>query len=95
MIKHVYLYKLKDKQTAREVAERLMTMKTNIPSVAAVEVGIDFAGAAASFDLLEMVCCKTEEDFRAFCTDPYHDQIRAYMKTVVQEGYKVDYRCDP
>lgn len=91
MIKHVYLYKLTDKTKAKEVAEKLMTMKTNIPSVADVEIGIDFIGAKASFDLLECVVCKTKEDFEAFCVDPYHDKIRAYMKTATLEGYKVDY----
>ena len=91
MIKHVYLYKLVDKARAKEVADKLMTMKTYIPSVADVEVGIDFIGAKASFDLLECVECKTTEDFEAFCIDPYHDEIRAYMKTATTEGYKVDY----
>lgn len=91
MIKHVYLYKLTDKARAQEAAGMLMTMEDRIPSVAKVETGIDFSGAAASFDLLEMVCCPTEEDFRAFCVDPYHDQIRAYMSTVTVRGYKVDY----
>lgn len=91
MIKHVYLYKLADKSKAKEVADKLASMKKNIPSVEDVEVGIDFVGAKASFDLLECVICKTKEDFEAFCVDPYHDKIRSYMKTATREGYKVDY----
>lgn len=94
MIKHVYLYQLREKEMAGQAAERLLTMKERIPSVADVEVGIDMIGAAASFDLMELVCCETEEDFQAFCVDPYHDEIRAYMSTIVKRGYKVDYRCE-
>lgn len=91
MIKHIYLYKLKDKAQAEEIAAALMTMKERIPSVYDVETGIDFVGAGSSFDLMELVVCRDMADFRAFCTDPYHDKIRAYMKDKFTEGYKVDY----
>ena len=91
MIKHIYLYKLKDKGQAAEIAARLMTMKDRIPSVCGVETGIDFVGAGASFDLMELVTCRNMEDFQAFCRDPYHDSLRKYMKDRVAEGYKVDF----
>lgn len=91
MIKHIYLYKLKDKSQAKEIAAMLMTMKAQIPPVFDVEIGTDFVGAASSFDLAETVVCRNMEDFRAFCVHPYHDKIRAYMKDKYTEGYKVDY----
>ena len=49
MIKHIYLYKLRDKSQAGEIAAKLMTMKDHIPSVYDVETGIDFVGAGSSF----------------------------------------------
>ena len=82
MIKHVYLYKLKDRSQAEEIAAKLMTMKDRIPSVYDVETGIDFIGAGSSFDLMELVVCRNMDDFRAFCTDAYHK---------FTEGYKVDF----
>ena len=91
MIKHIYLYKLRDKSQAGEIAAKLMTMKDHIPSVYDVETGIDFVGAGSSFDLVELVICRDMDDFRAFCTDAYHDSIRAYMKDKFTEGYKVDF----
>ena len=93
MIKHVYLYKLTDRALAREAADRLLTMADQIPSIHSVEVGIDFIGADASYDLFELVCCATQEDFHAFCIDPYHDEVRAYMKTIVEKSCKVDFLC--
>ena len=91
MIKHVYLYKLKDRSQAEEIAAKLLTMKDHIPSVYDVETGIDFIGAGLSFDLMELVVCRNMDDFRAFCKDAYHDSIRAYMKDKFTEGYKVDF----
>ncbi len=91
MIKHIYLYKLKDKSQAEEIAAMLLTMKDNIPSVRDVETGIDFVGASSSYDLMELVSCDDMESFRAFCTDRYHDIIRAYMKDRVVAGWKVDF----
>jgi len=91
MIKHIYLYRLKDRACAQEAAAVLMTMKDAIPSVRDVEVGIDFLGAAASFDLMELVTCDSMEDFDAFCADSYHDKVRSYMKERFTEGYKVDF----
>ena len=69
----------------------LLSMKQNIPSVRDVEVGTDFVGAASSFDLMELVVCDDIKAFNAFCVDPYHDKIRAYMKDRVAAGWKVDF----
>lgn len=91
MVKHVYLFKLKDRKKAEEAAERIRTMKGNVPSITEVEVGIDFRGVKGSYDLIEICIFNTIADFEAFCVDPYHDQIRAYLSTVTEHSCKVDY----
>ena len=91
MIKHVYLIKLKDRAMAETAAAKLRTLQDNVPSIHRVEVGLDFRGAANSYDLIQICEFKTREDFDAFCVDSYHDSIRKYMANLVEASWKVDY----
>ena len=91
MIKHIYLIKLKNRTDAPAVAERLRTLKREIPEIASLEIGIDFRGAENSYDLVECVSFRTEEDFRRFGENAYHEEIRRYLKTVQLATAKVDF----
>ena len=91
MIKHIYLIKLKNRADAPEVAERLQTLKREIPEIASLEIGIDFKGAENSYDLVECVSFRTEADFRRFGENAYHEGIRRYLKTVQLATAKVDF----
>ncbi|MFG6330548.1 MAG: Dabb family protein [Lachnospiraceae bacterium] len=91
MIRHVYLFKLKDPSRRREAAEKLLTLKERVPEIAHIEVGLDFKGAENSYDLCECVSFKNREDFLAFGENAYHAEIRAYMASVQEDGVKIDY----
>ena len=94
MIKHVYLYKLLDGVSKQAVAERLMTLRSHIPYMTHMEVGLNFKSAENAYDLME--CCefRTMEDFLKFGMDDYHEKIRQYMKTVAIHGVKIDCEMD-
>lgn len=91
MIRHIYLFKLKNKETVEETAKLLMTLKEKIPYIVEMEVGIDFKGAENSFELCELCTFKNREDFERFGSDPYHAEIRKYMDQVRDTGIKIDY----
>lgn len=91
MIKHIYLIKLKDRRQASMVAEKLMTLKEHVPELYDLEVGIDFKGADTSYDVAECCTFLNEDDFIRFGTNPYHEHIRQFLKTVQQSIAKVDY----
>jgi len=92
MIKHVYLYKFKNRNDAEKVCEKLKTMTAHIDSIHSLEIGIDFTNTEKSYDLIQIAVFKTQEDFKAFTEHPYHDEMRIFLKQYVQSGYKVDYR---
>lgn len=94
MIKHVYLYKLREDVSKQAVADKLMTLREHIPCISHMEVGFNFKPAENACDLIE--CCEfqTLEDFHSFSADAYHEEIRQYMKTVVACGVKIDYEMD-
>lgn len=91
MVKHVYLIKLKEREWAAEVVEKIRTLQDNVPSILRVEAAADFRGVKGSYDLIEICEFRTMADFEAFCVDPYHEQIRQYMAQVVEHSCKVDY----
>jgi len=91
MIKHIYLFKLKDKSKVDEISAKIMSLKDHIPYMAECEVGVDFKGAANSYDLCEMCVFHNKEDFLRFGNDPYHCAIREYMDEQREIGIKIDY----
>lgn len=91
MIKHVYLFKLKDPAKAPEIAKKLMTLKERILAIHTMEVGHDFKHAENSYDLIEVCTFETMEKFLEFGADPYHEEIRQYMAGMQSEGIKIDY----
>lgn len=91
MIRHVYLYKLKPGVSHQEVAQHLLSLRDHIPQIADMEVGFNFKPAENPYDLIESCAFSTLEDFRTFGADPYHEEIRQYMKTAMECGVKIDY----
>lgn len=91
MIRHVYLIRMKDRSRAQECAEKIRSLRQHIPELHRVEVGLDFVGAPASYDLIEICEFLTQHDFEVFTDHPYHAEIRKYIAAVKQDAVKVDY----
>lgn len=91
MIRHIYLFRLKDKNRAREAAEKMLTLREHIPYMTHMEVGFDFRGNSNSYELCELCEFASMEDFKRFTDDPYHAGIREYMNGLVDTGVKIDY----
>ena len=90
MVKHIYLFHLKDRMMMDEVAEKLLTLKEKIPYMVDMEVAMDFKGDSNSADLVEICIFENMEDFRAFGSDKYHAAIREYMSGI-STGTKIDF----
>lgn len=94
MIKHIVCFKLKDnslesKQKAKEV---LMSMKGNVPTIKAIEVGIDFLGSERSYDIILQVLLESREVLDAYQNDEYHcGVVKEYMRNVRVASVAVDY----
>lgn len=93
MIKHIYLFRLKENIDSNEVIQKLYTLAEHIPEIQEIEIGQDFRGAQNSYDICEYLTFNNMEDFEAFTNDPYHDSIRKYMAGVQASGVKIDYTC--
>lgn len=92
MVRHIYLFRLKDPDSWQEAADKLLTLKEHVPEIMELEVGRDFRGAENSYDLCEVVSFRTQADFWAFSKNEYHASIRTYMSQVQRDGVKIDYQ---
>ena len=74
----------------KEVKEKLLSMDGKVAMMRSFEVHSDFLSSPRSYDIF--LCCtlddkKALEDYQ---NDPYHCEIKAYIKTVAQSVVAVD-----
>lgn len=90
MIKHIVIWKMKDKVSAEQKAEmkaRLEALIDPIDELKRIEVGIDAGNGTMSlvseFD--------TEDDLATYQSHPDHQKVVAFVKPLVAERAVCDY----
>jgi len=98
MIKHIVLWRLRDEAGGRpkaENAERLKAaiegLRERVPGIRHLEVGVDFEGSAAAWDLALYSEFDTLEALDAYQVHPEHEKVRQFVAEVTQERAVVDY----
>lgn len=93
MFSHVVLFWMKDKRPEhfREVAEKLLTLKAQVPSIVDMEVGIDDYRSERSADICLIVRFTDAAGERAYQAHPYHQQILAYMRERTEKSLAADF----
>lgn len=94
MIKHIVCFKLKDNslESKQKTKEVLMSMKGKVPTVKAIEVGVDFLGSERSYDIILQVLLESREALDAYQKDEYHcGVVKEYMKNARVASVAVDY----
>lgn len=92
MIKHCIMIKLKDRSDESKAAakKKLLSMDGMVPMMRSFEVHTDFIGSERSYDVF--LCC-TLDDEKAlddYQNDPYHCEIKVFIKTVAESVIAVD-----
>lgn len=85
MITHVVLFKLKDRSPESvEAAKQVLTnMEGKIPVLRSIEVGTDVLHLERSYDIALITKFDSLEDLKAYDTHPLHEEVKAYMKQVL------------
>lgn len=92
-IKHVVLFKLRDRTTdnvARAVAA-IESLRIGVEQVESLEVGVDFAGSRFSFDLAATVTFADRAALDAYSSHPRHREVLAVMRELSQDFAIVDF----
>lgn len=88
---HVVFFKLSDLDTAREAARRLAALDGVVPSLQSVEVGVDEARSARSWDVCLITRFADAAGFEAYRDHPAHLEVVAWLKEVGMEAAAVDW----
>ncbi|MBF0252208.1 MAG: Dabb family protein [Candidatus Omnitrophica bacterium] len=97
MIKHVLMWNvqnIKDKsknETINEAAKLLESLKTNVPGILALEVGINITESSRAKDIFFYTEFADEQALSTYQDHPEHLKVVAKLKQLVEAGSVVDY----
>lgn len=92
MVKHVVCFKLKEGESPEKAKEVLLGMETNVPTVRAIEVGVDQLRSARSFDVMLTVLVDDFDALKEYQQDEYHCAVvKKHMHAVTEKSIAIDY----
>lgn len=98
MIKHIVLWRLKEKaegrtlaENAREMKDRIENLKKLIPQIIELEVGLPFETTPTSSDVALYSSFKNREDLDRYQNHPDHLKVVEFVKKITVERRAVDY----
>lgn len=88
---HVVLFKLKDRDQAAAVAERLMAMAGQVPTLRAIEAGVDHSASPRSFDVALITRFDDQAGLEAYRVHPKHQEVVEFIKLHADSSAVVDF----
>jgi hypothetical protein len=101
MIKHIVMWKLKasaeganKEQNAKKMKTELEALKSKIPQVKHLEVGMNIIPSDASYDVALYSEFANEQDLAVYAKHPDHVAAAGFVKKVVESRVVIDYKAD-
>lgn len=98
MIKHIVMWKLKDsargvskEENAKELKSVLEDLKDKIDVIKEIEVGMDFNGSAAAYDVALYSVFDSRDDLQTYQKHPEHVKVVDFVNEIRDERVVVDY----
>lgn len=91
MFTHIVLFKLKSKEDAVKVKEKLLAMEGKIPQLRLLEVGIDVIHSQRSYDVALYTKFDSRESMEEYQVHPVHVEVAEYIADVRESAVAVDY----
>ncbi|OGW39808.1 MAG: stress responsive protein [Nitrospirae bacterium GWD2_57_9] len=101
MIKHIVLWKLKAtaeglsrEQNAAAMKRDLLALKTKIPQIRHIEVGMNFVASDAAYDVALYSEFASEQDLNIYQQHPEHLKVAGFVARVRESRVVVDYKTE-
>ena len=91
MIKHIVMFKLKDRSTAPQMKARLMEIEGNIDVIREWEVGINIGESSKPYDVVVYSAFDSLADVATFRKHPKHVEVVESIKPLIETSGTVDY----
>ena len=91
MVKHIVLYKLKDKKDADEMIERFLSMKGKIDVLRELNAGKNILPSQRAYDVALVCDFDNAHDLDVYASHPVHLPVKAFVQSVIAEAHSVDF----
>lgn len=93
MIKHIVMWKFKENERENMLIfrDRLLALKSQIPEIRAMEVGINVNPSERSYDAVLVSEFDSLEALRSYSVNPLHVAVSDFCKTIRTSAASVDY----
>ncbi len=94
MVTHLVLFRLKSDApatAAQEMIDRLRSMAGKIPTLQAMEAGINGYASERSYDVALITRFASWEDLDAYRTHPVHRDVVSFITQYVEKSRVVDF----
>ncbi|MBR1968189.1 MAG: Dabb family protein [Clostridia bacterium] len=92
MIKHVVCFKLNEGESPEKAKEVLLSMKSNVPMLKGIEVGVDKLHSARSYDVILSVILDDMTALENYQKDSYHvEVVKKHMHAVTKTSVSIDF----
>ena len=93
MIKHIVMWKFKENEHDNMLifTDKLLALKSQIPEIRAMEVGININPSDRSFDAVLVSEFDSLEALKAYSVNPLHVAVSDFCKTIRTQSASVDY----
>ncbi|MFT3926899.1 MAG: Dabb family protein [Myxococcales bacterium] len=95
MIKHVVMFKLhaRSPENLERAVAAIGSLRKDIESIRALEIGADFAATSFSYDIVATVCFDDRSALEAYEKHPAHRVVLGVMRELSRAVAIVDYEC--
>ena len=94
MIKHIVMWKLKNKADAEIIQDKLEALMGKIPGLLKVEVGIDFSESEQSSDVVLYSELESREALAVYQAHPEHQAVIPLVRAAAVARTVVDYEIE-
>jgi len=91
MVKHIVMWKLKNKADSEIIRDKLNDLMGHIPGLLSIEVGIDFSNNDAAFHMVLIAELESKEALEAYRIHPKHQAVIPLVQTAAIDRAVVDY----
>lgn len=91
MVKHVVMWRYKNKSNIEAARELLESMRDKVPSLLKIETGINYLDSPASYDLVLITEHKDRAALDEYQADALHCDIKAVLGKFESERVVVDF----
>jgi len=91
MVKHIVMWKLKNKADSEIIRDKLNDLMGKIPGLLKVEVGIDMGDTDSDFHMVLLAELESKEALEAYRIHPAHLAVIPLVQTAAIDRAVVDY----